>query len=95
MDTESTTLEKEPYDGVPVRVVAPRGKAPPQYMTTKDAKGRGRRGGMRRGGWLTENENIKKQKEIDKKRRKNKKGKKRKRLKNKPDNPPIKRGKLK
>tara|TARA_R110002074_G_scaffold12517_1_gene45801 strand:+ start:1563 stop:1715 length:153 start_codon:yes stop_codon:yes gene_type:complete len=50
---------------------------------------------MRRGGWLTENENIKKQKEIDKKRRKNKKGKKRKRLKNKPDNPPIKRGKLK
>tara|TARA_R100000008_G_scaffold39029_1_gene22328 strand:- start:218 stop:478 length:261 start_codon:yes stop_codon:yes gene_type:complete len=58
------------YDGVTVRVIAPKGRAPRQYMSTQDSKGRGRRGGSRRGNWLTENDNIRKQKEIDKKNRK-------------------------
>ena len=79
LDTKPTSPQKESYDGVPVRVIAPRGKAPPQYMQTTGAKGRGRRNGLRRGGWLTENENIEKQKEFEKKRKKNKKGKKRRR----------------
>jgi len=48
-------------------------------MQTTGAKGRGRRNGLRRGGWLTENENIEKQKEFEKKRKKNKKGKKKRR----------------
>jgi hypothetical protein len=79
LDTKPTSPQKESYDGVPVRVIAPRGKAPPQYMQTTGAKGRGRRNGLRRGGWLTENENIEKQKEFEKKRKKNKKGKKKRR----------------
>tara|TARA_R110000751_G_scaffold304100_1_gene419274 strand:- start:488 stop:748 length:261 start_codon:yes stop_codon:yes gene_type:complete len=75
---ESTAPEKEPYDGVPVRVIGPRGNPEPQYMSTTGAKGRGRRRGVRRGSFVTENKIIEKQKEINKKKNNKKKKKRRK-----------------
>lgn len=70
--------DQDDYEGVPIRRISGGGRPPKQFMSARSAKGRGRRSAAR-GGWLTENEQIRKREEFDKKAKKRKSKRRRKR----------------